>query len=461
MGSTDDKDTFDPDLNNLDGLDIEEDFDYQKEIDELQAEEAQEKKERGARRAEKERRQEAEWLGEKKPAPAGKKSRKGLAAVVIIILIIIAGAGGFLFKKQADRRTVADFAAKVSEFQTNKLDGAQLGSQESYFEDFMNKCQTAVTQSDISAIKDLESQWDAMEKKFDETSSGLASLTAFKKTADSTLAKFTVPDELKDDYDKFQTDLKNAVDKGDYAQVETLQKELDALVTNLNSGDLKTVQQLQNDIAGIGLNEGSLSASEQKQLKTYADTAQKQIEDKDYAGAVKTLTDYKKAAQQISDQLAAQVKAEQEKAAAESQARAESEAQAKAAAESAAKAIYESQQQAKKQSSTQQTQKQTSSSKGSSSGNNSSAGSSGSYILPQSSSAYLTDADVKNLSSQQLMLARNEIYARHGYIFRDSSLRSYFNGKSWYKGTVQADDFSASVFNKYEAANIKLIQKYE
>lgn len=455
MGNTDDKDTFDPDLNNLDGLDIEEDFDYQKEIDELQAEEAQEKKERGARRAEKERRQEAEWLGEKKPAPAGKKSRKGLAAVVIIILIIIAGAGGFLFKKQADRRTVADFAAKVSEFQTNKLDGAQLGSQKSYFEDFMNKCQTAAAQSDISAIRDLQSQWDAMEKKFDEVSSGMASLTAFKKTADSTLAKFSVPDELKEDYDKFQTALKNAVDKGDYGQVETLQKQLDALVTNLNSGDLKTVQQLQNDIAGIGLNEGSLSASEQKQLKTYADTAQKQIEDKDYAGAVKTLTDYKKTAQQISDQLAAKVKAEQEKAAAESRARAAAESQAQAQAESIARAKYESQQQAKK-SSTGQTQKQTSSS-----GTGSSSGSSGSYILPKSSSAYLTDADVKNLSSQQLMLARNEIYARHGYIFRDSSLRSYFSGKSWYKGTVKADDFSSSVFNKYEIANIKLIQQYE
>ena len=59
------------------------------------------------------------------------------------------------------------------------------------------------------------------------------------------------------------------------------------------------------------------------------------------------------------------------------------------------------------------------------------------------------------------MYARNEIYARHGYIFRDSALRSYFEGKSWYEGTVPSDAFSATVFNEYELANIKLIQSLE
>ena len=81
--------------------------------------------------------------------------------------------------------------------------------------------------------------------------------------------------------------------------------------------------------------------------------------------------------------------------------------------------------------------------------------------MPNSSSSYLSAADVKNLSSYQLMIARNEIYARHGRKFNDSELQAYFNGKSWYKGTVNPEDFSTSVFNDYEIKNIELIQSYE
>ena len=83
------------------------------------------------------------------------------------------------------------------------------------------------------------------------------------------------------------------------------------------------------------------------------------------------------------------------------------------------------------------------------------------YILPDSDSRYLTDTDVQGLSAHDLMLARNEIYARHGRKFKDSELQDYFNSKSWYKGTVNSDDFSTNVFNEYEKKNLELIQKYE
>ena len=99
------------------------------------------------------------------------------------------------------------------------------------------------------------------------------------------------------------------------------------------------------------------------------------------------------------------------------------------------------------------------SSKNNSSSSNSSASSD--YVLPGSSSQYLSASDVKNLSSYQLMIARNEIYARHGRKFNDSELQAYFNGKSWYKGTVNPEDFSTSVFNDCEIKNIQLIQSYE
>lgn len=45
--------------------------------------------------------------------------------------------------------------------------------------------------------------------------------------------------------------------------------------------------------------------------------------------------------------------------------------------------------------------------------------------------------------------------------FNDSELQAYFNGKSWYKGTVNPEDFSTSVFMITEIRNIQLIQSYE
>ncbi len=83
------------------------------------------------------------------------------------------------------------------------------------------------------------------------------------------------------------------------------------------------------------------------------------------------------------------------------------------------------------------------------------------YILPTSNSAYLTEADLAPLTREQLRLARNEIYARHGRKFKDAALNEYFLGKSWYVPTIEPDRFNESVFNDYETANRKLIADYE
>lgn len=84
-----------------------------------------------------------------------------------------------------------------------------------------------------------------------------------------------------------------------------------------------------------------------------------------------------------------------------------------------------------------------------------------SYLLPESASRYLTEADLKDLSHEELSLARNEIYARHGRIFKIQAIAAYFNTKTWYRGTVSAADFDYSVFNAYEEANISFISEYE
>lgn len=85
----------------------------------------------------------------------------------------------------------------------------------------------------------------------------------------------------------------------------------------------------------------------------------------------------------------------------------------------------------------------------------------GDYILPTSSSAYLTRGDLAGLSQEQLRLARNEIYARHGRKFKAKELQDYFNSKSWYVGTIDSNSFKDDYLNAYEKENIKLIQSLE
>ncbi len=87
--------------------------------------------------------------------------------------------------------------------------------------------------------------------------------------------------------------------------------------------------------------------------------------------------------------------------------------------------------------------------------------SSGSAILSQSSSSYLSDGDVSTLGIKALEIARNEIYARHGRRFDSSELQSYFNSKDWYIGTIQPGDFSESILNEYERYNVDFLMKKE
>ena len=92
---------------------------------------------------------------------------------------------------------------------------------------------------------------------------------------------------------------------------------------------------------------------------------------------------------------------------------------------------------------------------------NKSAVSDDEYIFRDSNTRYLSTEEISSLSLQMLCYARNEIYARRGYIFRSQELRDYFGSKSWYYGTIPAASFSGSVFNEWESANIELLKMQE
>ncbi|MDO5348979.1 MAG: YARHG domain-containing protein [Lachnospiraceae bacterium] len=83
------------------------------------------------------------------------------------------------------------------------------------------------------------------------------------------------------------------------------------------------------------------------------------------------------------------------------------------------------------------------------------------YILPDSSIRPLTSADLAGLTKDQLRIARNEIYARHGRKFDSEDLSDYFNSKSWYRGTIAPADFRDSMLSQVEKDNLQVIKKAE
>lgn len=86
------------------------------------------------------------------------------------------------------------------------------------------------------------------------------------------------------------------------------------------------------------------------------------------------------------------------------------------------------------------------------------------YIFADSSSRYLTESEIRQLTPERMSYARNEIYARHGRKFRDAALQAYFDAKPWYHPQYEPDAFDAiqnTLFNDYEKENVKLISKIE
>ena len=79
------------------------------------------------------------------------------------------------------------------------------------------------------------------------------------------------------------------------------------------------------------------------------------------------------------------------------------------------------------------------------------------YILPTVDREYLSAEYFTEFGDDRLRLAINEVYARHGRRFSAQDLQAYFDGKSWYKGSIAPENFDEGVFNKYEKANIDLM----
>ncbi len=82
------------------------------------------------------------------------------------------------------------------------------------------------------------------------------------------------------------------------------------------------------------------------------------------------------------------------------------------------------------------------------------------YIIADSSSRYISSYDLYGMTEHEVCLARNEIYARHGYIFKSEKYNEYFSNFSWYHPTTtEMPDLQN--LNSYEYENVQTIIAYE
>ena len=95
----------------------------------------------------------------------------------------------------------------------------------------------------------------------------------------------------------------------------------------------------------------------------------------------------------------------------------------------------------------------------------------GEYLYAESASRLLSTADVSNFQAQYpnsmfpgersvTQMIINEMYARHGYIFKDQALTDYFAQKSWYIPRTADMEEIYPVMNAVEQANVTLLRTY-
>ncbi len=86
----------------------------------------------------------------------------------------------------------------------------------------------------------------------------------------------------------------------------------------------------------------------------------------------------------------------------------------------------------------------------------------GDYLLP-SDSKVLTTEDIVGMTSKDLRLAINEMYARHGYYFGAGANQRYFDEKSWYNPNmdIKSPDDIIAKFTEIENKNLSFLAAQE
>ncbi len=83
-----------------------------------------------------------------------------------------------------------------------------------------------------------------------------------------------------------------------------------------------------------------------------------------------------------------------------------------------------------------------------------------SYLFENSSTEKLHIYQIDGFDEESLALARNEIFARHGYIFSKASYKDYFQNKTWYTPSKKLDEIKLSEVEQYNVKYLEWRERY-
>lgn len=81
-------------------------------------------------------------------------------------------------------------------------------------------------------------------------------------------------------------------------------------------------------------------------------------------------------------------------------------------------------------------------------------------VLFPSDTKLITQDDLAGKTREEVTRILNEIYARHGYIFKTESLKEYFEGQEWYRPVTSNQTVVYGMFNETEKTNSQFIDQY-
>jgi hypothetical protein len=78
------------------------------------------------------------------------------------------------------------------------------------------------------------------------------------------------------------------------------------------------------------------------------------------------------------------------------------------------------------------------------------------YIMPDADKRYYSKSEISSHNKDWIQRAINELYARHGYIFKDDGEYEYFSSTDWYVPRKEKID-PKSEFNDFEYQNYLIL----
>jgi len=81
------------------------------------------------------------------------------------------------------------------------------------------------------------------------------------------------------------------------------------------------------------------------------------------------------------------------------------------------------------------------------------------FIIPDSSRRSLSESDVRHLSNAELVIAWNEIFARHGFMFGSKSLIGWFESQPWYVPVHPLGTFNYGLLSRTESRNVNMLRE--